>query len=411
MLPVVISNGLGIDSENLDLFINEKIGGLSLTERVLLILAAEGFSNAGLIADIPEISFKRLKRKFPDFKIHQSKNLSDFLNKEDVLIFQNNVVINKKQLQSTLDIINNQKKSTVIGGIKNSGIIFLKKDYKLSENSDNRDLNNLNKNLTKIDPKDPPIKLSTDEIGSDTGRDFLFDHISKNVSGWFSKTINSKISIPISKVLIKTSLHPNVITFIVGLIGISCGIFYAMNMPFVGAIILQSATILDRCDGEVARIKLRESKFGQWFDTALDQLSYFSMFLGISICMNNPKFFPFTVDNIIYKQLSILNILLYLIFLITILFFMLRRTQNGSLAYYPSEVDKIVPLKDRSFTYRIMTKFRFLLKREFFSPGMILVSLIGYETATILASTLLIGGLLHQVSDFIELRKKIDITY
>lgn len=411
MLPVVISNGLGIDSENLDLFINEKIGGLSLTERVLLILAAEGFSNAGLIADIPEISFKRLKRKFPDFKIHQSKNLSDFLNKEDVLIFQNNVVINKKQLQSTLDIINNQKKSAVIGGIKNSGIIFLKKDYKLSENSDHRDLNNLNKNLTKIDPKDPPIKLSTDEIGSDTGRDFLFDHISKNVSGWFSKTINSKISIPISKVLIKTSLHPNVITFIVGLIGISCGIFYAMNMPFVGAIILQSATILDRCDGEVARIKLRESKFGQWFDTALDQLSYFSMFLGISICMNNPKFFPFTVDNIIYKQLSILNILLYLIFLITILFFMLRRTQNGSLAYYPSEVDKIVPLKDRSFTYRIMTKFRFLLKREFFSPGMILVSLIGYETATILASTLLIGGLLHQVSDFIELRKKIDITY
>ena len=411
MLPVVISNGLGIDSENLDLFINEKIGGLSLTERVLLILAAEGFSNAGLIADIPEISFKRLKRKFADFKIHQSKNLSDFLNKEDVLIFQNNVVINKKQLQSTLDIINNQKKSTVIGGIKNSGIIFLKKDYKLSENSDHRDLNNLNKNLTKIDPKDPPIKLSTDEIGSDTGRDFLFDHISKNVSGWFSKTINSKISIPISKVLIKTSLHPNVITFIVGLIGISCGIFYAMNMPFVGAIILQSATILDRCDGEVARIKLRESKFGQWFDTALDQLSYFSMFLGISICMNNPKFFPFTVDNIIYKQLSILNILLYLIFLITILFFMLRRTQNGSLAYYPSEVDKIVPLKDRSFTYRIMTKFRFLLKREFFSPGMILVSLIGYETATILASTLLIGGLLHQVSDFIELRKKIDITY
>ena len=411
MLPVVISNGLGIDSENLDLFINEKIGGLSLTERVLLILAAEGFSNAGLIADIPEISFKRLKRKFPDFKIHQSKNLSDFLNKEDVLIFQNNVVINKKQLQSTLDIINNQKKSTVIGGIKNSGIIFLKKDYKLSENSDHRDLNNLNKNLTKIDPKDSPIKLSTDEIGSDTGRDFLFDHISKNVSGWFSKTINSKISIPISKVLIKTSLHPNVITFIVGLIGISCGIFYAMNMPFVGAIILQSATILDRCDGEVARIKLRESKFGQWFDTALDQLSYFSMFLGISICMNNPKFFPFTVDNIIYKQLSILNILLYLIFLITILFFMLRRTQNGSLAYYPSEVDKIVPLKDRSFTYRIMTKFRFLLKREFFSPGMILVSLIGYETATILASTLLIGGLLHQVSDFIELRKKIDITY
>ena len=53
------------------------------------------------------------------------------------------------------------------------------------------------------------------------------------------------------------------------------------------------ATILDRCDGEVARITLKESKFGQWFDTALDQLSYFSMFIGIATCLNNPSFFSF----------------------------------------------------------------------------------------------------------------------
>ncbi len=75
------------------------------------------------------------------------------------------------------------------------------------------------------------------------------------------------------------------------------------------------------------------------------------------------------------------------------------------------QIYKIVPLEDRSLSYRIITRFRFLLKREFFSPAMIIISLIGYETATVLASVLLIGGLLHQVSDFIELRKKIDITY
>ena len=108
MLPIILSNGQGIDSENLDLFKNEKIGGLSLTERILLILASEGFSNAGLIADIPEIRFKRLNKKYPEFKIHQSKNISDFVNKEDILIFQNNVVINKKQTQSSLQIIKNQ---------------------------------------------------------------------------------------------------------------------------------------------------------------------------------------------------------------------------------------------------------------------------------------------------------------
>ena len=126
---------------------------------------------------------------------------------------------------------------------------------------------------------DPPKKISVDEINSNAARDFLFNHISKNVSGWVSKNINSKISIPISKILVKMNFHPNWITFFVGCIGISCGFFYASNSPIVAAIILQLSTILDRCDGEVARIRLKESKFGQWFDTALDQISYFSILL------------------------------------------------------------------------------------------------------------------------------------
>jgi len=411
MLPVILSNGLGIDSEELELFIDEKIADLTLAERILLILASEGFDEAFLVADIPKISFNRLNKKFPEFKIHQSNSLTKIPRETDILILQNNVVINKKQFQSTLKSISNTQESVVIGQLKNCGIIFMKGSPSDNLDFQRKTIKDLCADFKRIIPEDLPIKLEVDQVKSNVGRDFLFDHISKNVSGWFSKRINSKISIPISKLLIKTSIHPNLITFIVGLIGISCGIFYALKMPLIGALILQAATILDRCDGEVARIKLRESKFGQWFDTALDQISYFSMFLGISICMNNPKFFSFTSNEIIFKQLSILNILLYLIFLTTILFFMLRRTQNGSLAYYPSEVDKIVPIKSRSFGYRIMTKFRFLLKREFFSPGMIIVALMGYEVATVLASVLLVGGLLHQVSDFIEVRKKIDITY
>ncbi len=409
MLPVVICSGLGIDSEKLDLFLDEKIGDLTLTERILLLLASEGFSNAYIVSNVAQINFKRLNKKFPDFEILHVSSLANLPKNKDLLFFQNNLVINKKQLQSTLNVIKEENESIRMSNAEDLGILFIKNNKNDTVQFNN--INEIGENIKKICPNDSPMKLKASQIKSNVGRDFLFNHISKNVSGWFSKTINSKISIPISKLLIKTSIHPNIITLIVGLIGISCGIFYAINMPFVGAIILQSATILDRCDGEVARIKLRESKFGQWFDTALDQLSYFSMFLGISICMNNPKFFLFTADNIIFKQLSILNILLYLIFLTTILFFMLRRTENGSLAYYPSEVDKIVPLEDRSLSYRIITKFRFLLKREFFSPAMIVISLVGYETATVLASVLLIGGLLHQVSDFIELRKKIDITY
>ena len=46
MLPIIISSGQGLDSEDLSLFNDEEIGGLKLTERILLILANEGFDKA-----------------------------------------------------------------------------------------------------------------------------------------------------------------------------------------------------------------------------------------------------------------------------------------------------------------------------------------------------------------------------
>ena len=126
MLPVILSNGLGIDSEELGLFINEKIADLTLAERILLILASEGFDEAFLIADIPKISFNRLNKKFPGFKIHQSNSLTKVPRETDILILQNNVVINKKQFQSTLKSISDTEESVVIGQSKNCGIVFMK---------------------------------------------------------------------------------------------------------------------------------------------------------------------------------------------------------------------------------------------------------------------------------------------
>jgi len=38
MLPIIISSGQGLDSEDLSLFNDEEIGGLKLTERILLIV-------------------------------------------------------------------------------------------------------------------------------------------------------------------------------------------------------------------------------------------------------------------------------------------------------------------------------------------------------------------------------------
>lgn len=406
MVPAIICVGDGVRSEDLDKFNKEKIGRIPLYERILINLINEGFNKVYIVVE-KDVSLK-LNNILGPVNVEYIE-LSDLVKiNEDILIFQNNVVINKKQLAKIIQEISKTENSFICknGEEDFTGISFIKEnDLCLVTSAKSI------KTFKQLIISEPPLLLEEHNLGSNVGRDFLFSHISKNVSGWVSKNINSRISIPISKILMEFRIHPNTITFFVGCLGISCGFFYASNNPLIGALVLQMATILDRCDGEVARITLKESKFGQWFDTALDQLSYFSMFIGIATCLNNPSFFPLTNINILIKQFSIINIILYIIFITTVLFFMIRRTSNGSLAYYPGEVDKRVPIQERSLFYRLISKYRFLLKREFFSPAMIFGSFLGYKFLAITSLILFVFGLYHQVSDYLALKEKTDITY
>ena len=51
----------------------------------------------------------------------------------------------------------------------------------------------------------------------------------------------------------------------------------------IGAILSVFASILDGCDGEVARLKFQESPLGCWMDTVCDYLYYVFIFAGMLI--------------------------------------------------------------------------------------------------------------------------------
>ena len=107
----------------------------------------------------------------------------------------------------------------------------------------------------------------------------------KATDGIFART-NRRVSVPISRQLIRFPITPNMVSlFTLGVSFIS-GVFYAFggywNM-LVGAILSVSASILDGCDGEVARLKLQESDFGCWLETVCDYLYYLFIFAGMAI--------------------------------------------------------------------------------------------------------------------------------
>jgi phosphatidylglycerophosphate synthase len=107
----------------------------------------------------------------------------------------------------------------------------------------------------------------------------------KPTDGIFAR-MNRRISVPISRQLIKFPITPNMVSMFTLGVGVASGVFFACGgywNVLVGAVLSVWASILDGCDGEVARLKLLESDFGCWLETVCDYLYYLLIFAGMTI--------------------------------------------------------------------------------------------------------------------------------
>jgi phosphatidylglycerophosphate synthase len=98
--------------------------------------------------------------------------------------------------------------------------------------------------------------------------------------------LNRRISIPISRQLIKFPITPNMVSIFTLGVGIASAGFFAYGgywNTLLGAFLCLWASILDGCDGEVARLKLLESAFGCWLETICDYVFYLFLFVGMTI--------------------------------------------------------------------------------------------------------------------------------
>lgn len=96
--------------------------------------------------------------------------------------------------------------------------------------------------------------------------------------GIISRNINRKISLKISKYLASTSITPNQISIISFLISVAGSSLFLLNShitTLIGGLLIQFSSIVDGCDGEIARLKFMESKYGAWLDGILDRYADF----------------------------------------------------------------------------------------------------------------------------------------
>ena len=97
---------------------------------------------------------------------------------------------------------------------------------------------------------------------------------------------NRRISLPISLVLIRTPITANQISVAIVALGVWAGWLFSRGTyaaSVLGAAVSLAASILDGCDGEVARLKYQESRFGCWLETVGDYTYYVALFIGVMV--------------------------------------------------------------------------------------------------------------------------------
>jgi phosphatidylglycerophosphate synthase len=103
--------------------------------------------------------------------------------------------------------------------------------------------------------------------------------------GFIARHFDRRISQFISKRLAHTHITPNQIT----LVGMTIGLLGALLLSrpgywpkFFGSLLFVFCVIVDGVDGEVARLKLKESTFGHYLDIITDNIVHAAVFAGIA---------------------------------------------------------------------------------------------------------------------------------
>ncbi len=100
--------------------------------------------------------------------------------------------------------------------------------------------------------------------------------------GLVSRKLNRFFSQKLTSLLVRTKITPNLVTLIGFLLGVCSGFLFWFHSYLLAGLTAQLASIVDGVDGEIARLKLRETRFGAYFDATLDRYADAFIILGMT---------------------------------------------------------------------------------------------------------------------------------
>jgi phosphatidylglycerophosphate synthase len=99
-----------------------------------------------------------------------------------------------------------------------------------------------------------------------------------------TKPWDARLAAWLVRPLVHSSIHPNVLTTLRLLVGMTGAVLFATGSAFnLAAIFIVLSNFLDHTDGELARMSGKTSRFGHNYDLASDALVTVGMFIGLGL--------------------------------------------------------------------------------------------------------------------------------
>lgn len=144
-----------------------------------------------------------------------------------------------------------------------------------------------------VPDSDAPTKIAPDFRISDksdikAATAFLYTQIRKSIEmdGVIAFYVMRPMARLFTRALLNTSVSPNQATLGALACGIAAAIFAALGSPlyaiFAG-LLYWFGGVIDCIDGELARLRMQSSKFGEWLDSMVDEFSTLALIVGIGI--------------------------------------------------------------------------------------------------------------------------------
>jgi choline kinase/phosphatidylglycerophosphate synthase len=123
------------------------------------------------------------------------------------------------------------------------------------------------------------------DTADDLGRagSLLRRSLPRPTDGPVSRLINRRLSVPVSWLLVRLPVSPDVLSAISFLIGLAGAILLGLEQGLIGGVLVQACSVLDGVDGEVARLTLRAGPRGTLLDGYLDRLGDAAICAGLGV--------------------------------------------------------------------------------------------------------------------------------